>query len=750
MRKTKRRFRRERQLKLLEQQKYKPKLFWNFIKGIGSTTQQLPTSVCTSNGEVVTEGNQVLNVWRDYFCSLLNPTNPEKATSPSLEPLKLDASILNESFSYEEVKAAVLSNHNNKSPGYDQIKPMFIKNEACICFLLSLFNYCFHHGVAPEAWFKTIIKPIPKSNLRSQSPADYRGISLQSFVAKTFSRLLNSRLREWLECNDALSDEQNGFRTDRCCQDHIFALTSTIENRMARKEDTFACFIDFKKAFDCVNRDLLWKKLAVRFGLSGKFLLALKALYKDVCCSVDVNHTLTDWFDVNNGVKQGCILSPTLFAMFIDDLVTELKVKQLGVNCQTCMLSCLLYADDIVLLAPSAKNLQGLINVVAEWCMKWNMHLNLEKTNVVHFRKNLRSKARSTFHFTFRGDEISYTSQYKYLGLVLNEHLNWSNSLENIVCKANRALALLNHRMRATGGFHLKTYTLLFNQLVQPIIMTNACIWGHKEYPKIANIQHRAMRFFLGVGKTCPIGGLFGEMGWIPLRGLIKFNILKFWHRIMSMRSTRLTRLILLWSKSLTGIPNWANRTSELLSSLYQDNLLHQGHSISDLWNAVMGQELYEWRSSINRIPKDSDTGGRLRFYRNLQTEPTPPPYIVSSISTNKRRTITMLRCGCLPLEVETGRYRSPKTPISSRTCQLCNDGSIGDEVHFLNSCRPLHKLRAKLFQAASETYDHKEAFYTLPHEQKTILLMQLCSVNPAIAKIIYDMFLVRKSLIHC
>ena len=114
---------------------------------------------------------------------------------------------------------------------------------------------------------------------------------------------------------------------------------------MARKEDTFSCFIDFKKAFDCVNRDLLWKKLAVRFGLSGKFLLALKALYKDVCCSVDVNHTLIDWFDVNNGVKQGCILSPTLFAMFIDDLVAELKIKQLGVNCQTCMLSCLLYAD---------------------------------------------------------------------------------------------------------------------------------------------------------------------------------------------------------------------------------------------------------------------------------------------------------------------------------------------------------------------------------------------------------------------
>ena len=99
--------------------------------------------------------------------------------------------------------------------------------------------------------------------------------------------------------------------------------------------------------------------------------------------------------------------------------------------------------------------------------MKRNMHLNL-KTNVLHFCKNLHSKARSTFHFTFNGDDLS---QYKYLGLVLNEHLNLSNTL---VCKANWALALLNHRMRATGGFHLKTYTLVYDQLVQPIIMTNA------------------------------------------------------------------------------------------------------------------------------------------------------------------------------------------------------------------------------------------------------------------------------------
>ena len=105
-----------------------------------------------------------------------------------------------------------------------------------------------------------------------------------------------------------------------------------IENRMARKKDTFACFIDFKKAFDCVNRDLLWKKLAVRFGLSGKFLLALSVVQW-----MSTTPTLIGLMSTMGLNKDNYILSLTFFVMFIDDLVAEFKVKQLGVNCQTCI-----------------------------------------------------------------------------------------------------------------------------------------------------------------------------------------------------------------------------------------------------------------------------------------------------------------------------------------------------------------------------------------------------------------------------
>lgn len=147
----------------LEQQKNKPKDFRNFIKGIGRNSHKLPMSLQTADGTVVKEAGEVLEAWKDYFCELLNPSsgNGRQTNVHPIDSLHLDASELNEIISFEEVRRAVFANEDTKSPGFDQIKPVFIKNEACVHFLHSLFNYCFQHRIVPNAWFKTIIKPNP-------------------------------------------------------------------------------------------------------------------------------------------------------------------------------------------------------------------------------------------------------------------------------------------------------------------------------------------------------------------------------------------------------------------------------------------------------------------------------------------------------------------------------------------------------------------------------------------------------------
>ena len=148
-------------------------------------------------------------------------------------------------------------------------------------------------------------------------------------------------------------------------------LASAVENRLLAKKDIFTCFIDFRKAFDCVDHVLLWKKLEECYKIQGNFLSTLKPL---VNCMVDANTVLSDWFEVTNGIKQGCILSPTLFAMNIDDLVDSLSSARVGIARLWKLHDLLpLYTDDIVILAPDEDKLEKLLKVVEQWCNKWKM-----------------------------------------------------------------------------------------------------------------------------------------------------------------------------------------------------------------------------------------------------------------------------------------------------------------------------------------------------------------------------------------
>ena len=233
--------------------------------------------------------------------------------------------------------------------------------------------------------------------------------------------------------------------------------------------------------------------------------------------------------------------------------------------------------------------------------------------------------------------------------------------------------------------------------------MCNACIWGHAESKALASIQLSALRFALGVGKACPIAGLFGESGWVPYTMMVKFNIVRFRRRITKMEGDRMTRKICIWSESIAGdnCKNWAWKTKKLLEDIEDFGGLL---STDELWDALAQQETVQWKNTVLTPPQDSETGGRFRYYRQFKS------YILNSVTLNKQRIITQLRCGCLPLEVEHGRYRSPKPPASERVCQLCQLGT-GNEPHFLLKCLVLNEHRQDMLTAMM---DANENFTTL------------------------------------
>ncbi len=154
--------------------------------------------------------------------------------------------------------------------------------------------------------------------------------------------MLNNRLVSYLKINGIYAEEQNGFRQKRSCSEHMFSLCTILRNRMSQKKSTYLAFLDAKKAFDHVDRDLLLYEL-LRIGIKGHIYESIKNIYQNSYCSVNVNNMLTDWFDINVGIKQGDSLSPTMFGIFINDIVEDVKSVNTGIEIDGHNICILLY-----------------------------------------------------------------------------------------------------------------------------------------------------------------------------------------------------------------------------------------------------------------------------------------------------------------------------------------------------------------------------------------------------------------------
>ena len=283
---------------------------------------------------------------------------------------------------------------SGKSCGTDELPYEVLKSNAVIKILHKMFMFYFDTGITPSIWRKAIICPLLKDPSSDPLlPLNYRGISLLSVVTKIYSSILNKRLVTYLDDNDLLVDEQNGFRSERSCIDHVFTLNSVVKNR----NSTFVTFIDLKKAFDMVDRELLEYSLIKKNGVDGHFYHAVKSLYQNTESCVRLGSHYTDWFGCTSGVKQGDNLSPTLFALFINDLALQLKDLNNGIEIGGYKLNVLLYADDIALIAQNEAEMDVLLDTVSKWCKKWRLCINPTKSKVVHFRKKQRKQSDHIF-----------------------------------------------------------------------------------------------------------------------------------------------------------------------------------------------------------------------------------------------------------------------------------------------------------------------------------------------------------------
>ena len=312
--------------------------------------------------------------------------------------------------------------------------------------LHNLFNRLFSTGTFPKCWSESLIIPLHKKG-SVNNPENYRGISLLDVLGKIYTSILNRRITFYVNMYGKISEAQFGFREGYLTIDNAFILNSVIEKYLSKeKGKLYVCFVDFKRAFDSVNRQKLWCVLKAD-GLKGNLFKV--NMYESVKACVRINNECTDFFECKWGLRQGCLLSPILFSMFVYEFTKIIEIIETsglrGIQLfpDLMELFLLLFSDDIALISDTKSGLQKQLSLLSPFCKEYKITVHIGKTKVVVFRKS--GQLRNTDSWTYNGEYIEVINSFQYVGLLFTQTLSLYKMTEDLASKAKRILvALLN------------------------------------------------------------------------------------------------------------------------------------------------------------------------------------------------------------------------------------------------------------------------------------------------------------------
>ena len=344
----------------------------------------------------------------------------------------------------------------------------------------------------------------------------------------------------WGNVYSKFYEEQAGFREKYCTVDQIFVLNSVVQKYLSRPKGRFYCaFVDFSTAFDCIQHNLLFYAL-VKKGVHGNFIKVIQSMYKSLKSCVKTPQGLTEVFDCSTGTRQGCILSPLLFTLFLNeyiDMIKDATCQGVYVNEFLPNLMVLLYADDLVQCADLPGRLQQQLNILADFCDKWCMKVNLEKTNIIVFRNGGIIKRNEMWYLNRK--QLKTVTYYKYLGLVFSSKLSWSKATYTLASQARKAIALFRCFDYRVEGVDLKKALLVFDKAIAPILFYGAELWGHSMVDSIERVQLSFCKYILGVGKAACNEAVLGEVGRLPMFVQYHKKCIKYWTKLIEMSTTR-------------------------------------------------------------------------------------------------------------------------------------------------------------------------------------------------------------------
>ena len=683
-----------------------PKKFWSHLKKINNTRPiKLGTYISKQD-------------WVNHFKALNNkdpssfPQNTEfcKRAEEEVQDIistrvyNTHCDILDTEITPAEVEAAIKTLKTGKASALDSLSNDILKASSKFIppVLAALFSKLVTTNYFPVIWSTGIIIPIHKSG-ELDDPNNFRGITLNSCMSKLFTFILNRRLTGVCEDNYIINDNQIGFRKGFRTSDHVFTLKTIVDKTFSKNKKLYTCFVDFKKAYDTVWRTGLFLKL-LKNNISPNFVKLVMSMYSNLHACIQLPEGLSESFESLVGLKQGCNMSPLLFNIFINDFVDLLNTNSTDAPyLDNLQVSCLLYADDLVLLSESQDGLQEAINTLHNFTSKWFLEVNLIKTKCLVFSKR---KVRDYPSLYLGNKELDNCDEYCYLGVIFSNSGSMRQAFKLLHDKALGAMFSIIRNVNRHYACRVDILLELFEKMVLPIALYNCEVWGTSFLPiNVKNnaffdsncyskhimekLQTKFMKMILGVNQNTSNLMTLSEVGQYPIILKVFKHMIKFLVHL-SHSSSKLLGAALKTNIELTtdNFNSWFRYLERILKFCNLDYLLYtnDGYEISlqinkldkTLRDLFIGQ--WEHELAVLRNNNTSKYGLFLDINNGFKLS----DYLTKLKIPKYRIALSKIRLSSHILPIETGRYE--QVPRNARYCPFgCS--SIGDEQHYLFTC---------------------------------------------------------------
>ena len=658
-----------------------PTLFWNILG------RSLSNRSSTADSPIPAKA------WEIYFHNLYKTTDDRGHTFQDLQNLPNWSPVTR-----SEIETLITKLKHGKAPGVDLIPPEAIKNNLnfWVPVLASLFSTIDAHGCIPNDWGLSVIIPIYKKG-KKDDPANYRPISLLSTISKLYARHLQWKLRDWMEQENIIAEEQAGFREGRSTIDQASILQHLIEKYASNgTASLYVAFIDFRAAFDSIPRSKLWEKLE-ESTIDKRLLYLIRALHQGTSSKVRCppHGQLTKAIPIGKGVRQGCILAPLLFNFYVNDMPHYLSnldfhpPKLAGKH-----VSVLLYADDAAIISRTPIGLRRALKTLAAYCRDNLLELNLQKTKVMAFAK--RPKPHTWY---IEGHKIEQVNSFKYLGVVFTPSGNRKAHGDNVAAIAQRSANGILKFLRTKGRHFIPAALKLFETKVIAQLLYGAQLGLPANITTMERVQSKFLRSALQQSKFVSNAVIRLETGFVRIQARVWRLMLNYWLKL-AFSQDGLAPLIIQdecqtkWKREVEFImTNWGFSRQFLLSVGFDQ-----------------AKKIIKQRSEDTERQADLNRAPQFIASESIRHRVCQMPYLSTLEIPKHRRAFTLARCQALPSAILEGRYK--KIPLEERRCP-CGLGQLETTEHILLFCLYYRDLRSSFIRPILRNFPGRtEQFY--------------------------------------